>query len=120
MLITTKRGRTKNFKFNIDLSQTSYVYSDISDIYFVLKLKERDADEDAILIKNAPNVVWTEIETKSVDLSVTITKDEFAEMPIEREMLGGVFAFFIGEDAANEDVKELFKFKVLRDLLIDN
>ena len=65
-------------------------------------------------------VFYTLNTDKLVDVSVPISKAELDTFILKTEYDLGVFLEFTGEDAANEDVRQDFKFKVKQDLLIDN
>lgn len=119
--IETKIGRTKKFLFQIDLNDTGYVRGDISDVFFVIK-KDKTVTDTAIILKNTSDGVFIEatVDDKLIDVTVTITKAEFATLDIDYKYISGLFARFTGDDAANEEIKQDMTFKVLQDILINN
>ena len=57
MLIETKRGRSKNLKFQFNLTETGYVFSDVSNVWFVIKHRIGDIDTDALVLKSTADGV---------------------------------------------------------------
>ena len=117
-LIERKKGGFKSLLFTANLSGVNKVYTDVEEIYFVIKKRLADEDSAAIMTKTKTlNGITIDAESKIV---VPWATDEYDSFTIGTEYFLGLFLKFIGDPVADEDVEQEFKIKIIQDFLHDS
>lgn len=107
--ITTRNDKSKKLAFQIDLSETDYVFADIEDVFCIVKTKSNDSIEDAVIKKKFAEGVTLNNELKLLFPLSLMELDEFIKGHIYEL---SVFCKFSGEDGYNEDVKTVYELEV--------
>ena len=116
-IIERKRGSYKPMVFNVDLTGIEKLYSDVSEIFFVIKEKVTDADADAIMLKTAADGITIDADSQ---VQVPWGTNEYVDFVINKRYVLGLFLQFSGAPVADEDVREDFSIVITQDLLQDN
>ena len=113
--IERKKNSFKPLVFNIDLSANGKVMADISDIFFVIKRKVSDDDDDALMLKNMSDG----ITVSGMQVIVPWTNEEYDAFSIGETYSLGLFLKFTGDPVADEDIAESFSITIIQDFLHD-
>lgn len=115
-LIERKKGSFKSLLFNVNLTAIDKLYSDVEEIFFIIKENLFDDDDSALMNKDTTDGITIDSNCQVI---VPWTKDEYIDFIINKEYFLGLFLKFTGDPAADEDVKETFKIKIIQDFLHD-
>ncbi len=117
-LIERKKGSFKSLLFNVDLTGIGKVYTDVSEIYFIIKNNISDPDADAVMTKT----MTTDGIVINADSQVSVpwTNTEYGNFTINKLYHLGLFLKFTGDPVADEDIEQTFQIKITQDFLQDS
>ena len=117
MNIERKKGSFKSMLFNVDLTDIDKLYSDVSEIYFIIKENIADADADAIMSKTMTDGIAID---SSSQVSVPWATDEYDSFDVGKAYHLGLFLKFTGDPVADEDIEQEFTITITQGFLHDN
>ena len=116
MLIERKVNSFKSMVFQCDLTAVGKLYSDVTDIFFVIKANSTTSDADAVMIKQMADGITIDSDSKVL---VPWSESEYDEFTIGKTYELRLFLKFSGDPLADEDVEEEFTIKITQDFLHD-
>jgi hypothetical protein len=117
-LIERKKGSFKSLLFNVDLTGIAKVYTDVSEIYFIIKNNISDLDADAVMTKTMM-IDGIKINADS-QVSVPWGTTEYVGFTLNKVYHLGLFLKFTGDPVADEDIEQTFTIKITQDFLQDS
>ena len=124
--IVRKYGSSTNLHFRIDLTEyPSKSFSDINDVFFIIKEKQSDADIDSLLFKKKSLTQITVTEQSNprfIDAIVEWPGTEYTEFTVGNTYLGGIFIKWNGEAYADENIENdgIYQVFIKEDFVHEN
>ncbi len=116
-VIERKKGSFKALMFKADFTTIGKLYTDVSEIYFIIKQNAANDDSAAIMVKTMADGITIDSESQIV---VPWGTNEYDDFTLNRLYILGIFPKFSGDPVADEDIKQEFQIKITQDLLHDN
>ncbi len=113
-IIERKRGSFNSLLFSMNVTAKGKLYSDVEDIFFVIKEAATDADVDAIMLKQMADGITIDANSQ---VTVPWGATEYDTFTIGKEYMLRLFAKFTGDPVADEDTDQEFTIKITQDFL---
>lgn len=121
-LIKRITGSSNDLKFKIDLSNYGKTAADVSEIYFSVKEKKEDPDNQSKIFKKYSNSEIFFSGTTVLSVNVLWPGTEYTTVNTGEIYLAGLFIKWTGEAMADENVVGggVFKLQIIEDYLHEN